>query len=189
VAVTGIDGSGKTYLASRFAEILQQADLRVALINIDGWLNLPLVRFSGQNAALNFYEHAIRFDELFRTLVLPLKAGRHAEVEADFVEETATAYRRRTYTFEDIDLILLEGIYLLKRQFQQLYDLSVWIDCTFDTALERAIERGQEHLPSEEVIRAYQTIYFPAQRIHFERDDPRRAASLIFPNDPRIQSD
>jgi uridine kinase len=186
VAVTGIDGSGKGYLALRFSQILQRADLRVGLINIDGWLNLPSVRFSEMNPAQNFYEHAIRFDELFEPLVLPLKANRYAKVEADFAEETASAYRRQTFSFDDIDVILLEGIYLLKRRFQHLYDLSIWIDCTFETALERAIKRGQEGLPPDEVTRAYQTIYFPAQRIHFEIDRPQQAASIVFPNDPRI---
>jgi len=162
------------------------ANLRVGLIHIDGWLNLPSVRFSEVNAAKNFYEHAIRFDALFATLVLPLKANRYAKVEADFCEETAPVYRRETYSFYDIDVILLEGIYLLKRRFQQLYDLSIWVDCTFATALERAIERGQEGLPPLEVTAAYQTIYFPAQRIHFERDGPRGAASMVLCNDLRI---
>ena len=83
-------------------------------------------------------------------------------------------------------MILLEGIFLLKRQFQHLYDLSIWIDCTYETALERAIKRGQEGLPPDEVTRAYQTIYFPAQQIHFAIDHPQQAASIVFRNDPQL---
>jgi uridine kinase len=41
-------------------------------------------------------------------------------------------------------------------------------------------------LPRDETIHAYQSIYFPAQEIHFARDDPRRSADLIVPNDPRL---
>ena len=77
----------------------------------------------------------------------------------------------------------------MKPEFRPYYDLSVWIDCTFATALERAIARGQEGLPPAATIRAFETIYFPAQRIHFERDDPRQAATLIFANDPRLGDD
>jgi uridine kinase len=186
VAVSGIDGSGKGYVASCLSRALQEAGLRVAAINVDGWLNLPCTRFSVVNPAQNFYERAIRFDELFRPLVLPLKANRFAQVEVDFAEETALTYSRQTYSFDDIDVILLEGIFLLKRQLQHLYDLSIWIDCTFETALERAIGRGQEGLTPEEVTHAYETIYFPAQVIHFAIDHPRQAASIVFRNDPRI---
>jgi len=186
IALSGIDGSGKGYVASCLSSTLSRADLRVGLINIDGWLNLPSIRFSEVNAAENFYEHAIRFDELFETLVLPLRANRRAEVEADFAEETAALYRRQMYSFEDIDVILLEGIYLLKQRFRRLYDLSIWIECTFETALERAIQRCQEGLPANEVTAAYQKIYFPAQRIHFEIDRPQQTATIVFGNDPRI---
>ncbi|HYR90451.1 MAG TPA: hypothetical protein VE422_40645 [Terriglobia bacterium] len=50
-------------------------------------------------------------------------------------------------------------------------------------ALERAVARGREGLPFAETVRAYETIYFPAQRLHFERDHPRAAADFIIRND------
>jgi len=66
------------------------------------------------------------------------------------------------------------------------FDLSFWVECTFETALERALRRGQEGLPPAETIRAYQTIYFPAQRLHFVRDHPQAMADMIITNDPRL---
>lgn len=186
VGISGIDGSGKGYVTARLAAALEERGLGVANVNVDGWLNLPHRRFNEQDPAAHFYAHAIRFDELFARLVLPLKARRSHRLVADFAEETATAYRPHTYCFEDVDVILLEGIFLLKRTYRDHFDLSFWVDCTFETALERAIRRGQEGLPAAATIRAYDTIYFPAQRIHAERDDPRSAASAIIVNDPRL---
>ncbi len=83
-------------------------------------------------------------------------------------------------------MIVLEGIFLLKPLYRSHYDLTVWVDCTFETALERALQRGQEGLPAAETIRAYETIWFPAQRLHLSRDDPRSNANLVLVNDPRI---
>lgn len=183
VAVSGIDGSGKGYITRKMAGVLAQRNLNIATINIDGWLNLPDQRFSATQPAQHFYENAIRFDALFAQLVLPLRDRRSIHLETDYAEETASEYRQHFYHFEDIDVILLEGIYLLKRQFQTIYDLSFWIDCGFETALERAITRTQEGLSPEETIAAYQTIYFPAQRIHFEQDQPQQAATAIVSND------
>jgi len=74
----------------------------------------------------------------------------------------------------------------LKRSLQRNYDLAIWIECSFETALERAIARAQEGLPPDDTIQAYRKIYFPAQEIHFERDGPRSAASIILRNDPRL---
>ena len=185
-AVTGIDGCGKGYVTARIVDAIRAQGRRAAAVNVDGWLNLPHKRFDALYPAEHFYHHAIRFDEMFSHLVLPLRDCRSVRVEADYVEETAAEYRRHIYEFEAIDVIVLEGIYLLKTAFHAYYDVSVWIDCTFETALERAMARAQEGLSPEDTVRAYRTIYFPAQEIHFKRDNPRAAATLIVSNDVRL---
>jgi uridine kinase len=188
VAISGIDASGKGYITAQLADVLQQRGFRAANINIDSWLNLPHVRFAMSNLAEHFYLRAIRFGELFRDLILPLRDRRSITLEMDVAEETATSYRKRLLAYVDVEIVLLEGIYLLKREFQDHYDLSLWIECSFDTALERALARGQEGLPPSATIHAYRTIYFPAQEIHFARDNPKAAAAMIIPNDPRLNA-
>jgi uridine kinase len=187
VAISGIDASGKGYATGKLAAELEARGLRVAAIGIDGWLNLPPVRFRADDSAEHFYRHAFRFDEMFERLILPLRDNRSISLEADFTEETATAYRRHLYGWRDVDIVLLEGIYLLQSGFLPRYDLAIWIDCSFETAIERAIARGQEGLPPEETVRAFRTIYLPAQEIHVARDDPKRAADLVVVNDPSLE--
>jgi uridine kinase len=186
VGISGIDGSGKGYVTARLAAALAARGMKAANINLDGWLNLPVVRFDRERPAENFYENAIRFEELFERLIVPLRERRSLMLEAELVEETANQYHRYSYEFEDVDVILLEGIFLFKQAYRPLFDLAVWVDCSFETALERALARGQEGLPHEETIRAYETIYFPAQRLHFRVDSPRASADLILPNDGRM---
>lgn len=183
IAVSGIDASGKGYLSREITQGLQERGCQVALINVDGWLRLPHERFSADEPARHFYTHAIRFEQMFAQLILPLRERRCIEVEVDFAEETASSYRRKSYRFADVDVILVEGIYLLKQAYRHLYDLSIWIECSFDTALERAVARAQEGLPRAETIRAYETIYFPAQQLHFELDAPVQAADIVLHND------
>lgn len=74
----------------------------------------------------------------------------------------------------------------LKRFYRPYYDLSFWVECSFETVLKRAIARAQEGLPPEETVSAYRRIYFPAQEIHLVLDDPRAAATAILDNDPRL---
>lgn len=186
IAISGIDASGKGYVTAKLTEALEARGTRVANINIDGWLNLPAVRFSTTNPAEHFYRHAIRFDDMFEQLILPLRSRRSIVLTMDFAAETATAFRQERIALAAIDVILLEGIYLLKRQFTHHYDYALWIECSFETALNRAIARAQEGLAAQETIQAYQTIYFPAQELHFARDNPQIAAQTVLPNDPRL---
>jgi uridine kinase len=183
VALSGIDASGKGYLAARLADALRGRGLRVAVLGVDGWLNLPSIRFDAERPAERFYGHAIRFDEMFERLVLPFRAARQCRVEADFTDETATAYRRHVYEFADTDVILLEGIFLLQPAFRRHYDLTIWIECSFETALARAVRRKQEGLQPDDTVRAYRTIYFPAQRLHLAKDRPKEAADEVVVNE------
>ena len=143
------------------------------------------MRFSETDPAEHFYRNAIRFDQLFAELVFPLRDHRAVRIEADHAEETATAYCKKRYEIDDVDVVVLEGIYLLKRAFQDYYDLSVWIDCTFETALERAIARGQEGLPAAATIARLSDDLFsrPADSPGARRT--RAAATVRINNDPR----
>jgi len=183
VGISGIDGSGKGFITEKLADALRTKSLNVALISADDWLNLPHVSINRYNYAEHFYEHAIRFDEMFERLIVPLRQNREINITADCADAKATTYREQCYDFRNIDIVLLEGIFLFKLGYRHQFDLGVWIDCSFKCALERAIERGQEGLPPAETIKAFQTIYFPAQRIHLARDNPREGADIVFMND------
>lgn len=184
VAISGIDGAGKGYCAARIAHSLGGREIKVALIGADGWLNLPHIRFHHGNPAEHFYEHAFRFDEMFETLIVPLKQNRCINLQMNYAEETAISYREHHYDYRDVDVILLEGIFLLKARYRHHFDLAFWVECSFETALARAIARGQEGLPPAETERAFAEIYFPAQRIHLARDNPRDDADIVICNDP-----
>lgn len=183
VGISGIDASGKGFITGKLTEKLQEENLNVANINIDGWLNLPHIRFNEESPAQHFYEFGIRFNEMFEKLVFPLKENRSIRLTADFTEETAKEYRKHEYEFQNIDVILLEGIFLFKNEFKNYFGLKIWIECSFETALKRAISRSQENLSPEETIKAYETIYFPAQIIHFKKDNPQNSSDLVFLNE------
>ena len=97
VGVSGIDGCGKGYLAMQLQAHLALHGVIPAILNVDGWLNLPHKRFNQNAPAVNFYENAIRLEQFFSQLVVPLRDRRSIRLEAEFVEETASDYCKHTY--------------------------------------------------------------------------------------------
>lgn len=160
VGLSGIDGAGKGFIAARLVDRLTRAGHRVAPVNVDGWLNPPARRFAAVEPGRHFYEHALRLDELFARLIVPLHRDRSVRVRVDHAEETASEFQSRLIEFDRIDVIVLEGIFLFKRPFERSFDLRCWIDCSFETALERALARtslsptirGWRHGPGFEQI-------------------------------------
>jgi len=182
VGISGIDASGKGFITEKIAQRLQEAGSRVATINADDWLNTPEVCMSRRSPGEHFYEHAMRFDRMFDQLIVPLKENRAVSFVADCADAKGNR-RKHRYEFRKIDIVLLEGIFLFKPTYRRHFDLTAWVDCSFATGLKRAMTRCQEGLPPAETIRAFSTIYFPAQRIHFSRDNPQGAADFIIQND------
>jgi uridine kinase len=182
VGISGIDASGKGFITEKIAKRLRESDWCVAEINADDWLNLPEVCMSRSKPGEHFYEHAMRFDKMFDQLIVPLKENRAVSFAADCADAKGNT-RKHTYEFRKIDIVLLEGIFLFKPAYRRHFDLTAWVDCSSATALKRAIARCQEGLPPAETIRAFSTIYFPAQEIHFVRDNPQGAADFIIRND------
>src|SRR5262249_9206758 len=135
-AVSGIDGCGKGYVTARLVAELQKLGVHAVGINIDGWLNLPSRRFNAARPAEHFYQHAIRFEEMFEQLIVPLKRQRSIRVEMDFAEETAQTYRRHTFDFKEVDVIVLEGSYLLKRAVLHHYHWTMCVGCSYGAGLE-----------------------------------------------------
>jgi len=106
---------------SRVAEKLAGKGFRVAVIAADGWLNLPHVRFGGDDPGEHFYSHAFRFEEMFSRRIEPLARDGRSHLTAEYVGETPTCDRKHVYEFDDVDLILLEEIFLLKRKRVRKY--------------------------------------------------------------------
>jgi uridine kinase len=83
VGLSGIDASGKGFLAATLESRLRKVALNVALIGVEGWLNLPHVRFSTVQPGRHFYERGLRRAEMFDRLVLPLRDQRSIRLEMD----------------------------------------------------------------------------------------------------------
>jgi len=182
VAISGIDASGKGSLAWRLSTNLKRLGMNVATIGIDPWQTSPALRQEAADPAEHFYLHGYRFEDLFEWVVEPLRRDRALDLEVELLDPHAGRRYTTRLSYEAIDVIVLEGIFLFKRELRDRYDVSVWVECGFPAALRRAIVRNQEGLPKGRLVSDYERIYFPAQRLHFDADRPREFADFHFPN-------
>ncbi|QEY31230.1 uridine kinase [Synechococcus sp. RSCCF101] len=184
IGVSGIDGSGKGYISSLIATRLRESNRSVEVIGIDGWLARPCERFSKTDPAQHFLDHGIRLHDFYHLVFAPLSQTGFLDLitqhsgpgnEAEYVD-----YH---YQIKGPEILVFEGIFLFQPPFA--FDYSIWVDCSFETALARAIERNQEGLGVEEILQDYNSIYHAAQRLHMTRDKPKEMATLIYDNDDR----
>jgi uridine kinase len=182
VGISGIDASGKGYIGKLLQEQLEKKGYKVANINTDPWQNPLPVRLQKENPAENVYENIFRWNDFFEQLIFPLQKNKSIYLETEGIHTHSDEYYPLIYDFNDIDILLIEGILLFKKKYLSYYDYRIWIDCSFETGLKRAIKRNVEKLDEESLILDYQIFYYAAQQLHFEKDNPQDAANIIFVN-------
>ena len=183
VGISGIDASGKGYITGFLQKELEKRNYKVANINVDPWQNPIPIRLQEEDPAENFYKNVFRWDNFFKQLIVPLRTNRHIYLQTSLIRTDGDFYYSFIYDFNDIDILLIEGIFLFKQELLNYYDWKIWIDCSFETGIYRAIERNSEKLSREQLIHDYNTYYYPAQIYHFQRDDPKDVSNIIYCND------
>ena len=186
VAISGIDASGKGYVAKRLESELTRKGLRVANINVDLWQNPLLIRLAKENEAENFYQNVFRWNDVFNQLIIPLRKNRSIQLTSRLIASHADEYFDFEFNYTDIDILLIEGIFLFQQKYLEHYDYKVWIDCSFETGLQRALSRNVEKLTMERLIEDYGKYYYPAQRLHFNKDNPKALTDIIYCNDQLV---
>jgi uridine kinase len=182
VAISGIDASGKGFVSTLLQEKLEAAKYRVANINVDPWQQPLHVRLRQEDAAENFYRNVFRWEDFFEQLITPLQREGFIRLETKLIRTDADEYYSFTYQYENPDILLIDGIFLLQERYLPFYDYKIWVDCSFEKGLQRAIERNIEKLDTDRLINDYLTFYYPAQRLHFEKDNPQRMADIVYDN-------
>ena len=84
-----------------------------------------------------------------------------------------------------IDAVLLfDGVFLLREELFDRWDLRIFVSATFEKALDRSRIRDRTPLMSaDEVEQRYRRRYLPSQQFYFEAARPTEHADIIVYND------
>lgn len=167
VALSGPDCAGKSTLAVDVCKQLDRLDLTmsVTLLSMDAFLIPRHLRTPKTPEFMEYFESA--FD--YPTLVETLKAARYP---APSVNSNSAA--------KDIpNTVLVEGVFLLRKELYQWWDLTVWLEVDTPLIMNRAIKRDKEYFGDERTVQhVYENRCLPAQDYHIHRDLPKQNADI-----------
>jgi uridine kinase len=73
--------------------------------------------------------------------------------------------------------LVADGVFLQRPELDDLWNLRIWIDISFEDALERAVIRDGDLF--DDVRERYERRYFPGQRLYLSEVDPRSRADIV----------
>lgn len=194
VAIDGPDASGKTTLADELALELRNGGRAVIRASIDGFHRPRAERYRrGENSPEGYYEDSFDYPALRRELLMPLgPGGNRVYRRAVFDFRTDTVRAEGTAVAPDDAVLLFDGVFLLRPELVDSWDVRVFVAADFEETLRRALARDEALFGSrDEVERRYRTRYIPGQNLYFADATPLEAADVVINNDdvdrPRLR--
>ena len=164
VAISGFAGSGKSTLAARLARAFAISDRQVLRVD-------------------HFYAPEPRGTGLFDDYDWPVLE----RVLRDLHHRGRVQYRGRGFDNEVLlfdepvpEVVIVEGIQLLRRERMHHFDVSVWIECTLKDALERARARDREQGHDAKYMKMWDTVWEPRNKEYFDSYSPDRLADVRY---------
>jgi uridine kinase len=185
VAIDGIDASGKTIFADALVQPLETRGRPVIRASLDGFHHPRSVRYRrGVDSPAGYYFDSFDYPALKTNLLEPLGPGGNLRVRTRVFDFRTDSRITAPTIYATPDAILLfDGVFLLRPEFDGYWDLSIFLDVDFDVAQERATERDRTLFgSSDEVKERYRKRYVPGQRLYLQTCRPLERADLVIDN-------
>jgi uridine kinase len=186
VAIDGPPAAGKTTLADELAGVLRAQGRNVIRASIEGFLSPQSQRYRrGVYSGEGCYHDSFDYGALRRVLLDPMGPGGDRRFQPAVYDKNTDTARSQPVTTASADAVLLfEGVFLLRPELVDLWELRVFVSARFATTLDRARTRDEALYGSAtEVERRFRDRYLPAQQLYDDAAHPTDHADVIVHND------
>jgi uridine kinase len=191
VAIDGPPAAGKTTLGDDLAAGLRAQGRDVIRVSIESFLLSRTQRYRrGEYSAEGCYHDSFDFDALHRVLLDPLGPGgdrRFQPAVYDRRTETALSLPARTACADAV--LLFDGVFLLRPELIDRWDLRIFVSAAFEETLSRARLRDLDQAhpalfgSATEVERRWRERYRPSQQFYLDTVHPTEHADIVVSND------
>ena len=182
VAIDGVDGVGKTTLANELVEPIVKRGRVVIRASVDGFHNPRHIRYKlGRSSPEGYFRDSFNYDALTATLLAPLgPGGSRLYCPAVFNYRTDSEIPTRFETATPDAILLFDGVFLLRPELLEYWDLKIFVDAPFNITVPRMSQRNGK---SPDVDAAENRRYVDGQKLYLELCDPKGAATIVVNNE------
>jgi len=168
VAIDGLGGAGKSTLTQLLGQQLKTLGWIVAVVKHDDFY---LPSNQRENQTTRTIGSDFDWERLRDQVLIPIREGRSAHYqrydwEADVLAEW--------HTISASDVVLVEGVYTMRRELTNLYDLKIWVECPRAIRLARGIARD-----GEKARTIWEQDWMPKEDYYIKTHPPRKRADLF----------
>lgn len=185
VAIDGMDAAGKTILADELATVLKYTQRQIIRASVDGFHHPEhLRRQKGSLSPEGFYFNSYNYMAMIDTLLIPLGPGGNLQYrKSAFNYQLNQAKNSPLKTAKSNAVLLMDGIFMLRAELLPYWDLTIYLDVSFNTVLERGVSRDAILFGSpQKAAERYHKRYIPGQQIYLQKANPLDKADILVDN-------
>lgn len=180
IAVDGCHGAGMRSFASDLAKVFRKQHRTVIRASVDDFLNEPHIRHRrGRHSAEGFWLDAYNYSRFLDELLIPFGKGprylfRRAIYNPRVEKEMTSPWER----VQENSVLIIDGIFLLRDELYEHWDLAVYLDAPVATCARRVVEELQVQQNTSPFGRDYKR-RLAAHDIYTASCRPRRRADIV----------
>ncbi|WP_312099290.1 kinase [Niallia sp.] len=174
--VIGIDGlsrSGKTTLVKKIQACLHKKGLALKTLHIDDYIVERNRRYhTGYEEWHEYYHLQWDVQSLQETLFKKLKHATALNLLK--YDSESDNHHIETISLLHTDLIIIEGVFLQRKEWRNSFDFILYLDCPKETRFARETKETQQNLD------IFKNRYWKAEDYYVETECPKERANLVF---------
>ena len=177
--ILGIDGlsrSGKTTYTKKMEEILQKKKMSFCLFHMDDFIVDKEKRYNtGNEEWIEYYQ--LQWDVGWLTEHFFTKLKRSNELTLPFYESSVGKQNWQDIQLPNVDLIVVEGIFLQRKEWRDYFDYMIYLDSSRDIRFSR------ESSITKKNIDKFKNRYWKAEEYYIKTVNPKALADLVINNE------
>ncbi|MBK3496328.1 AAA family ATPase [Viridibacillus sp. YIM B01967] len=179
VAIDGLSGAGKTTLVKNL-ECELKDKCKVTVIHIDDHIVERNKRYNtGHEEWYEYYY--LQWDiKMITNKLLEKIYNNSNEITLPFYDHSTDTISTKEITVTTNSIVLIEGIFLQRKEWRNFYDLIIFLDCPLEMRYERVLHRDSYIGDYQERLNKYKRRYWLGEEHYFDIENPIKNADQIY---------
>lgn len=178
VGIDGLGGAGKSTISEELCQKFENHNYHTILLHIDDFIHVRKVRYNSAYPDWQcYYDFQWRYD-YFLDVIGKLKCAANTCVEIELYDKDNDTYYEQRLDVKQNTIVIVEGIFLQRKELKGLFDYMIYIDIPEDIRLSRVLKRDTYIGGEQEIIDKYHNRYFPAEHKYVEDYEPYKRADF-----------
>lgn len=180
IGIDGLGGAGKSTIVNSLKVQLQKEKYHTYVLHIDDFIHPKHIRYDESKEEWDcYYNIQWRYDYLVKEILSPVKRGDEIYKLIELYDKENDGYIKQQVLIEHGTVLLLEGIFLQRKEIRRYLDFIIYLDVPQEVRLSRVIKRDGYIGGLKDIKCKYERRYFPAEEKYILDYSPIENADLV----------